>query len=183
MAVGVAKYLAGTKHWGLKLGHSNLHVVGYCDSAYASCPDTARSTTGYVFMVYGGVVSYKSTQQPTIACSTTEAEYQACSSSAREARWLRLLLPNFKIPCTPLKVYTDSKGALSAIVNNAMTERTKHVDVHHHFVRERVVLGELLYEHVSGEHNVSDVLTKALPGPKHKWCMRAMGMAPVKGQA
>ena len=141
IAVGVAKYLAGTKYWGLKLGHSNLPVVGYCDAAYASCPDTARSTTGYVFCVYGGVVSYKSTLQPTIACSTTEAEYQACSSAAREARWLRLLLPDFKVPCTPIDIYTDSAGALSAIVNNAMTERTKHVDVHHHFVEGKGGVG------------------------------------------
>ena len=48
--------------------------------------------------------------------------------------------------------------------------------------RERVVLGEMIYHHIAGEFNVADVLTKALPGPKHKWCMRAMGMAPTKGQ-
>ena len=86
------------------------------------------------------------------------------------------------MPCTPIDIYTDSVGALSAIVNNAMTERTKHVDVHHHFVGERVVLGEMIYHHIAGEFNVADVLTKALPGPKHKWCMRAMGMSPIKGQ-
>jgi hypothetical protein len=93
-AVNLVRYLKATKHYGIKLGNGE-GLVAYCDSDYASCEDTRKSTTGYVFLLFGGAISWQSKMQPTVAASNTEAEYMACSAAAKEALWLRQLWPNF----------------------------------------------------------------------------------------
>jgi transposase InsO family protein len=174
-AVNLVRYLKATKHYGIKLGNGE-GLVAYCDSDYASCEDTRKSTTGYVFLLFGGAISWQSKMQPTVAASNTEAEYMACSAAAREALWLRQLLPNFGVECTPLLIRGDSQGALGAIRNHTVTARTKHIDIIHQFVRDRYSMGQLDLEHVAGSQNLADVLTKPVPGPKHKFCCDGMGM-------
>ena len=127
-------------------------------------------------MLYGGTVSWQSRCQPTVADTTTEAEYQAAATAAREALWLRQLLPVFDINWTPMTIKCDSQGALRSMRNPQITQRTKHIDVIHHFVRERCAMGEIDFEFVPGNDNVADVLTKAMPGRKHKWCCEQLGV-------
>jgi hypothetical protein len=174
-AVSLVGYLRYTIDYGLHLGRSD-ECIAYCDADYASDLDQRRSHTGWCFMVYGGTVSWQSKCQPTVAASTTEAEYQAAATAAREALWLRQLLPEFDIPCKPMTINCDSQGALKSMRNPQITQRTKHIDVIHHFVRERCQRGEIEFQFVPGMHNVADVLTKALPGPKHKWCCEKLGV-------
>ncbi len=168
-------YLKATKSMGLHLGKSDL-CTAYCDSDFASDLDTRRSHTGWCFLLYGGVISWQSKCQPTVAASTTEAEYQAASAAAREALWLRQLFTDLKVPCTPLEIKCDNLGALSSLNNPQITQRTKHIDVIHHFVRERCQLGQLKYTHVPSQENVADVLTKPLPKDSHSRCCEQMGM-------
>jgi hypothetical protein len=168
-------YLKATSSMGLHLGRSDVSV-GYCDSDYGSCRDTRRSHTGWVFQLYGGPISWQSKCQNTVATSTVEAEYQAASAAAREALWLRQLLSDLEIPHTPMVILCDSQGALSAMMNSQISQRTKHIDIIHHFVRERCQLGQIKFKFVEGKENVADVLTKPLPKAKHVWCCQQMGM-------
>jgi hypothetical protein len=105
-----------------------------------------------------------------------EAEYQAASAAAREALWLRQLYADLDIPQTPMLILCDSQGALKAMMNSQISQRTKHIDVIHHFVRERCQMNQIKFEFIAGEKNVADVLTKPVPKPKHTWCCHHMGM-------
>ena len=91
-ATGVLRYLAGSKGFGITYGASAETIVGYTDANYAGDVDTRRSTTGFVFILFGGAVSWSSKRQATVAASTTEAEYIAMAAAVREALWLRQLL-------------------------------------------------------------------------------------------
>jgi hypothetical protein len=174
-AVNLVGYLKYTIDYGLHLGHSD-ECIGYCDADFASDVDHRRSHTGWCFILFGGAISWQSKCQPTVAASTTEAEYQAASTSAREALWLRQILPEFDIPCTPMLIKCDSQGALRSMRNPQITQRTKHIDVIHHFVRERCQRGEIDYQFVPGQHNTADILTKAMPRDKHKYCCDKLGV-------
>jgi hypothetical protein len=175
MLMDLLGYLKCTKSMGLHLGRSDV-CSAYCDADYASDVDKRRSHTGWCFLLFGGVISWQSKCQPTVAASTTEAEYQAAAAAAREALWLRQLFADLGLPCTPLVIRCDNQGALSSLDNPQVTQRTKHIDVIHHFVRERCQLGHLKFEFVPSNENVADVLTKPVHKPKHSWCCKQMGL-------
>lgn len=90
-ALGVVRYLVGIVDYGLTFGGSNETLVGYCDADYAGDLDSRRSTTGYVFLMFGGAVSWSSRLQPTVAVSTVEAEYLSAGQVVKEALWFRKL--------------------------------------------------------------------------------------------
>jgi predicted amino acid dehydrogenase len=84
-AKGLLRYVAGTSNYGITFGGSSLNLQAYCDADYAGDIDTRRSTTGYVYMLDGGAISWSSRLQPTVAASTTEAEYMAAAYAIKEA--------------------------------------------------------------------------------------------------
>ena len=96
-AKGVLRYLKGTSALGITFGGTNKDLIGYCDSDFAGDKDSRRSTTGYVFTVNGGAISWSSKLQATVAASTTEAEYMAAASATKEALWLRKLMSTFSL--------------------------------------------------------------------------------------
>jgi 3'-phosphoadenosine 5'-phosphosulfate sulfotransferase (PAPS reductase)/FAD synthetase len=91
-------------------------------------------------------------------------------------------LPYFDIPAKHIMIRSDSQGAIASIRNNQPTQRTKHIDVMHHFVRERIERSELKLEFVSGEKNLADQLTKPLPKEKHSWICQKMGIVPINSK-
>lgn len=138
--------------------------LGYSDSDYANDVDTRRSTTGFVFMLNGGPITWNSQRQRTVALSTTEAEYMAGCAAAKEAIWLRQLLSDIKETvgdATPL--YIDNQSAIKIIHNPEFHKRTKHIDIRFHFIRERQQLGEIAGEYVCSDEQLADILTKPLP--------------------
>jgi len=175
LAVHLCGYLKYTADFGLHLGRNDT-IGMYCDADFASDIDKRRSHTGWVFLLYGSAVCWQSRCQPTVAASTTEAEYQAISMSAREALWLKQLLPLFNVPCAHLQIRSDSTGAVNSIRNSQVSQRTKHIDVMHHFVRERVMRREIDLQWVAGTKNVADMLTKPLPREKHEWSCHKIGI-------
>ncbi|GLI66230.1 hypothetical protein VaNZ11_009969 [Volvox africanus] len=178
LALGVLRYLAGTKELGLCYdGDGDLTMVGYSDSDWAGDPATRRSTTGYVFLLNGAAISWNSQLQRTAAASTVEAEYQATAAAVREALWLRKLTRDLGLRTQAIQIRTDSEGSMSLGNNPIMSVRSKHIDVQHHLVRERVLRKEVALTHCSTEDMVADVLTKALGEIKFKKCITAMGLA------
>jgi hypothetical protein len=90
-ALGVLRYVSTTSGYGLTYGGDSISIVGYCDADYAGDIDTRRSTTGYLFMMGGGAISWSSKRQATVAASTVEAEYMAAAAAVKEGLWVRNL--------------------------------------------------------------------------------------------
>jgi hypothetical protein len=116
----------------------------------------------------GRAISWSSKRQPTIALSTTEAEYMASTQATKEAIWMTKLMKELGyMKEKAMMIQCDNQGAISLTKNPTQHARTKHIDVQHHFVRERVENGEVTFEYCSTEYMVADVLTKTLPKERH----------------
>jgi hypothetical protein len=175
----IFQYLQGTLQFKLRFGGlSPQDVVGYCDADWADDLEDRRSTTWFVFMMGGGATSWSSKQQPTIALSTTEAEYMASTHATKEAIWMNKLMKElgYMKEKKAMVIRCDNQGAISLTKNPTQHARTKHIDVQHHFVRERVENGEVTFEYCSTEEMVADVLTKALPKERHYKLISMFGL-------
>lgn len=175
-AVRVLRYVAGTLEYGIQYGGAKGELVGYSDSDYAGDLDTRRSTTAFVWTLHAGAVSWRSVLQPTVALSTAEAEYMAAASAAREALWWRKLCADLGEPAKAPTIYSDSQCALALVRNPVVSQRSKHIDVLHHFVRERAARGEVAFQYCGTERMVADALTKVVGVQKFTWCRSLMGL-------
>ena len=161
---------------GLSYGGDSSGLQGFCDADYAGDVDTRRSTTGYIYILNGGAISWSSRRQQTVAASTTEAEYMAAAEAVKEGLWLRKLLADIGMGLKTITINADNQSALKLLKNPVTSLRSKHIDVLYHFARERVMRNEVEFEYVPTEYNVADVFTKALPEAKHKFCCACMGL-------
>ncbi|UYV82101.1 LIG1, partial [Cordylochernes scorpioides] len=133
----IFRYLKGTPHMGI-LFTGQDQLVGYSDSDFARDVDSRKSTTGYAFMMNGGTVSWASQRQPIIALSTTESEYIAACSAAKELIWIRRLLQGIGCDITKeTELYIDNQAAIKLVENPVFHKRTKHIDVRYHFIRSK----------------------------------------------
>ena len=173
----VLRYLSCTLDFGVVYSKGSApELVGYADADFAGDIDTRRSTTGYVFLLNNGVISWSSRLQPTVAASTTEAEYMAAFGGVKEALWLRKLMNDLSVPTKTIKIYGDNQAALKLLKHPIASVRSKHIDVIYHFARERVARNEVVFEGISTDIMVADIMTKALPEHKFAFCRKAMGM-------
>ena len=126
------------------------------------------------------MISWSLKKQPTVATSSTEAEYMANSHATKEAIWLRSLLKliNFKQK-TRTNMFCDNNGAITLTKDPTFHARTKHIDIQHHFVRECVASGKVGFTHVSSEENVADILTKVLKRPPFSYLTPKLGLRNV----
>ena len=160
-------------------GKKGLSLNGYVDSDFAGCEDSRKSTTGWVFTMAGGPVSWKSQRQKTVATSTLDAEYVAAAEAAKEAVWIRNFVNDLKIPgihVGEVPLHIDCNSALKLTRNPEFHAKSKHIDVKHHFVREKVESGEINTKRVGTKDNIADVLTKALARPLHDDLVERLGM-------
>jgi hypothetical protein len=111
-----------------------------------------------------------------VAVSTTEAEYMATSEAVREALWFRGLLHELGEPQGAVQLYGDNQAAIKLTAEAMSAARSKHIDIHHHFVRQRVRLGQVVFSFIGTAHMAADVLTKALTADKHYTCCDLMGL-------
>ena len=147
--------------------------------AFRPTLDDSRSQSGYVFLVNGGAVSWKSSKQETVADSTTEAEYIAASEAAKEGVWIRNFLMDLGVvpgSSNPLDVYCDNNGAIAQAKEPRQHQKNKHVLRRYHLIRQFVESGDIKLCKVHTDANVADPLTKQLPQPRHEAHTRAMGM-------
>ncbi|KAJ3568720.1 hypothetical protein NP233_g5535 [Leucocoprinus birnbaumii] len=177
-ALRVARYLYTTKDMKLWLGGENPNrLIGFSDSSYADCPDTRRSSMGYCFSLGSGVVSWSSRKQKTVSSSTTEAKYIAAGEATRESIWLRTHLNERKQPCDGATIiFCDNNGAITLTKDPIHHARNKHIDVRHHFIRERVENQEVDIWRVSSEDNIADIMTKPLVGANFERLRDGLGV-------
>jgi hypothetical protein len=139
----IFRYLRGTSKACLKFGRTVKGLIGYVDSDFAADLDKRRSLTGYVFTVGECVVSWRATLQPVVAQSTTEAEYMAITEACKESIWLKGLYAELCGDDSCVNMFCDSQSAIYLTKDQMFHERTKHIDVKYHYVRDIVAQGKL----------------------------------------
>ncbi|GJW43781.1 putative RNA-directed DNA polymerase [Tanacetum coccineum] len=163
----VLRYLQGTKVYKLTNTRSDtLEVIGYSDSDFAKCKDTSRSTLGYIFMLSGGPIYWKSKKQVLTMTSSMMAEYVSVYNATCQAMLLRNLITGLKIINSisrPLKIYCDNSAAVSFSNSNSSTGAGLYLDTKYLFVRERVEEQRICIEHIRTLEMLADPLTKGLP--------------------
>ena len=167
----IFRYLKGTINAYLEFGGNEI-LTGYVDSDFGGDLDKRRSLTGYVFTLGGCAISWKSTLQSTIALSSTEAEYTTIMEAIREAIWLKAFLGEVTSLGDPIMVFCDNQSAIHLTNDRMFHERTKHIDIRYHFVRDVISEGNVLVKKISTEENPADMLTKPLPITKFKFCSK-----------
>eukprot|EP00873_Tetraselmis_striata_P007785 jgi/Tetstr1/428049/TSEL_018105.t1 len=175
----VLRYLKGTNILGLTFsgGKADGLLHGYCDADWAGDVASRCSTTGFVFMLCGAAVSWKSQLQATVALSTAEAEYMALCGAVCEALFLRELLRKLCCAQSEATVIFEDNQSCIALTRNPMTHgRSKHIAIKYHFTREKVLSGEVAIEYCPTAQMVADALTKALGRLKHaEFAMQMLG--------
>jgi hypothetical protein len=174
----VLRYLKGTTRKGITYTLTKKSFAGYSDSDFAGDSDDRKSTGGYVFLLFGGAISWRAKKQDLPALSTVEAEYIAGAEATKEAIWLLRLLRDLhaNVDAPPATIHFDNQGAMALTKNNSNHNRTKHIDVKWHFIRAYVENGTVEITYLPTANMVADILTKALPRERHWQHTHAMGM-------
>jgi hypothetical protein len=160
--------------------HRLDEINGYSDADWAGELPSRKSTSGYVFMINGGAVSWKSQTQPVVALSTAEAEYVAISEAAKEALYLRKILAEFKQTSEkPVVLFEDNSAAATWTRNETDHQKSRHIDVRYHHIRDHVAKGDIVVHMCPTQEMVADIMTKALEADLHKrTAWRMMGHLP-----
>nr|CAN78435.1 hypothetical protein VITISV_006572 [Vitis vinifera] len=157
----------------------NLEVIGYSDLDYTGCIDSRKSTSGYVFMLAGGAISWRSAKQTLIATSIMEVEFVSCFEGTSHGVWLKSFIFGLRVVDSisrPLTIYCDNSSAIFMAKNNKSSSRNKHIDIKYLALRERVKEKTMVIEHVSTELMIADPLTKGMPPLKFKDHVDRLGL-------
>ena len=139
-------------------------MLGYSDADWVNDLADRHSTTGNVFTMSGGAISWLSQKQATVALSIAKAEYIALGSATQEAIWLHQLLTNLRIGTKGLvEILEDNQSAIAMAKNSVGHKRTKHIDIRHHFIRETVQARTLNLSYCPTADMLADIFTKQLP--------------------
>ena len=166
----ILRYVQGTLHHGLTFCPGPLSLTAFTDSDWAGDPMDRRSTTGLIVFLGHNPITWQSKKQPTVARSSTEAEYRALANCAADLAWVRMVLKDLGIFLhAPPTIWCDNLSALALATNPVFHARTKHVEVDYHFIREKVTNRDLQLHHISTDDQLADILTKALPSPRFRY--------------
>ncbi|KAD6453934.1 hypothetical protein E3N88_08640 [Mikania micrantha] len=175
------RYLRGTMELCLHYNKFPAVLEGYCDANWVTDNDEVSSTSGYVFIMGGGAISWKSSKQTCIARSTMESEFIALELAGQEAEWLRGLLsdiPQWGRNPLPIPLHCDSKAAISVAKNDVYNGKKRHIRLRHSSVKHMLKSGVLAIDFVRSERNLADPFTKALPKKMVCSTSREMGLKP-----
>ncbi|KAH9650552.1 protein kinase domain-containing protein [Citrus sinensis] len=160
----ILRYLKGTPGRGLMFKkHGHLQVEVYTDADWAGSVTDRRSTSGYCSFIGGNLVTWRSKKQNVVARSSAGAEFRAIAHGICEVMWIKRILEELKFTfSTPLKVYCDNKAAISIAHNPVLHDRTKHIEVDKHFIKEKLNTGIICMTYLPTTEQLADVLTKGL---------------------
>lgn len=178
-AIRILRYLRGTKTFEIAYrGGNNIpKLTSFCDADWGSDKDDRRSVSGVLLMLNEGPVVFKSKYQKTVALSSAEAEYMAMSLCVQEVIWARLLLNDLmmkQVGATP--IMEDNQGAIALSKNVGYQARTKHIDIRHHFIREKVLSKEVEVKYIETKRQLADMLTKAIGTKRLQYLRPACGI-------
>ncbi|GKB05718.1 ribonuclease H-like domain-containing protein, partial [Tanacetum coccineum] len=162
----ILRYVHGTIDHGLELHvSSTAQLTAYTDADWAGCPVTRRSTSGYCVFFGDNLLSWSAKRHVTLSRSSAEAEYRGVANVVAETSWLRNLLLELHAPLsTATIVYCDNVSAVYLSTNPVQHQRTKHIEIDIHFVRDYVASGQVRVLHVPSRYQYADIFTtKCLP--------------------
>nr|GFC79027.1 hypothetical protein [Tanacetum cinerariifolium] len=181
----ILKYLHNTKDMFLVYEGNmerELRVFCYTDAGYLTDADNLKSQTGYVFVLNGGVVDWKSTKQSIFGISSTDAEYIVAFDASKEAVWIRKFIYGLGIVPTieePISMYCDNIEAIAIAKDDGVTKGASHFYVKVHYLRETIKLGDVKIEKIHTYDNSDDPFTKALAFSKHSKLTWNIGLFPA----
>ncbi|GJX21518.1 ribonuclease H-like domain-containing protein [Tanacetum coccineum] len=163
----IFRYLRGNTDLGLQLFRSTTsQLIAYSDADWAGCPAMRQSTSGYCVFLGDNLLTWSSKCQDTLSCSSVEAEYRGVANVVAETSWIRNLLHEFHAPLfIATLVYCDNVSAVYMSANPVQHQRTKHIEIDIHFVRDKVAAGHVRVLHVPSRFQYADIFTKGLPYP------------------
>nr|GEU87497.1 hypothetical protein [Tanacetum cinerariifolium] len=178
----ILKYLRNTKDMFLVYGGNmerELRVSCYTDAGYLMDADNLKSQTGYVFILNGGAVDWKSTKQSIFATLSTYAKYIVAFDASNEVVWIRKFISGLGIVPTieePISMYYDNTGAIAIAKDDGVTKGARHFRAKVHYLRETIKLGDVKIEKIDTDENLADPFTKALAFLKHSELTRNIGL-------
>ncbi|KAJ0939958.1 putative RNA-directed DNA polymerase [Helianthus annuus] len=174
----VLRYLNGIVGQDILLPRAGEPVLtAYCDADWLGCPYSRRSRTGYLLLLGGTPISWKSKKQSLVSRSSAEAEYRAMASTVSEILWVRWLLKDLQIILTaPTTLFCDNQAARHIANNPVFHERTKHVEMDCYIVRERVESKEIMTMQINSKDQIADLLTKGLGSQQLQTLLVKMGI-------
>lgn len=165
-------YIKGTLDYELFFDNKDqTKLIGFADSDWAGDVTDRKSTTGFMFKVFGGTVCWSTRKRSTVAVSSTEAEYIALAEAAREGVWLSNLLNDFGHAITQFTIFEDNQSTIS-LTKKWEHKRLKHIDVKYNFIRELVAKKSMIVVYICTKDQIADILTKNLNGEqfmKHRF--------------
>jgi transposase InsO family protein len=176
----IFRYLKHTHGMRLLYNKNGENIEGYSDASYAS-GDDRKSISGYFFTRNGGAISWRSKKQPIISLSSMEAEYIAMTAATQEAIWLSRLEKDLRKPSDeqitmPMKINEDNQSAITLASNKIHNDRSKHIDVRYHFIREKIKNKDIKLEYCQTTDMIADIFTKPLGNILFEKHRKSMGL-------
>lgn len=178
----ILRYIRGTLGYGCRYqaGHGKVKLVGYTDSDHAGDTEDRKSTSGNVFFIGNNLVTWSSQKQKIVALSSCEAEYVAAAVAACQGVWLsRLISEMLGRPQAKFKLFVDNQAAIALSKNPVHHDRSKHIDIKYHYIRDCVEKGQVEVDHIRTREQIADALTKALGRVVFVEMRQKLGMSEV----
>nr|GEV19720.1 integrase, catalytic region, zinc finger, CCHC-type, peptidase aspartic, catalytic [Tanacetum cinerariifolium] len=167
--------------WYLK--DTAMALTAYADADHAGCQDTRISTSGSAQFLGDKLVSWSSKKQKSTAISTTKVEYIVMSGCCAQILWMRSQLTDYGFDFNKILLYCDNRSAIALCCNNVQHSRSKHIDIHHHFIREQVERGVVELYFVTTNYQLANIFTKALPRQRFEFILSHLGKHVTKKTA
>eukprot|EP00253_Pinus_taeda_P010433 PITA_10433 len=162
------------------LAEASPLLVGFTDSDWAGDPDDQKSTAGYVFTLRSGPITWACKKQAAISLSSVEAEYRGAVEASKEALWLRQILSEFGFQQQhPTTLWCDNQSAIQRCKDPVQHQRSKHIELHMHFIRKLIHDHVLEVQYCSTDDQVADIFTKALAEAKFTKLRYMLGVQEV----
>lgn len=173
----ILRYLKGTTNVGLCYRKSDKYsLVGFCDADFAGDRVERKITSGSCQFLEGNMISWYSKKQPTIALSTTEAEYITAAGCSTQVLWMKTQLEDYRILESNIPIFCDNTSAIFLSKNPILHSKAKHIEIKHHFIRDYIHKGVLSLNFVDTDHQWANIFTKPLAEDRFNFILKNISM-------